>query len=138
MGEIQGLAKGDCTIKNHKKGAEIANEDGERHGALFECLRVENLIEKSEQCAQNGEPKALPRQECRWENDNEREGNKEKQHCVKKHAICSIFEKLSARAPLQGHLGATKQRHDENNKKLQWVGHFLFPFCKNIDFFIFL
>ena len=138
VGEIQGLAKGERTIKNDKKGTEIANENGERHGPLFERLRIKNLIEEREQCAQNGEPKALPRQECRWENDNERECHKEEQHCVEKHAICSVFEKLSARAPLQGHLGATQKRHYQNNEKLQWVGHLGTPFYKIIDFFIFL
>ena len=138
MGKIQSLAKGERTIKNDKKGAKVANEDGERHGPLFERLRIKNLIEERKQCAQNGEPEALPRQECRWKNDNERECHKEEQHCVKKHAICSVFEKFSARAPLQGHLGATKQRHDENNEKLQYVGHFFLPFCEIIDFFIFL
>ena len=123
MGEIQGLAKGDCAIKHHKKGAEVANEDGEGNGALFECLRIEHLIEECEQRAQNGETDALPRQACRWENDYKRECDKEEQHCVEQHAICSVLKKLSARAPLQGHLGAAQERHYENNKKLQRVGH---------------
>ncbi|MBO7274630.1 MAG: hypothetical protein J6V22_07215, partial [Clostridia bacterium] len=88
------------------------------HGPLLERLRVEHLIAKREQRAQNREPKTAPRKPCRWKNDNEREGNKEEQHCVKKHAICPILEKLSARAPLQGHLRATEQRHCQNNEKL--------------------
>ena len=107
MGEIQGLAKSDGAIQNHKKGTEIANEDGEGDRSLFECLRVEHLIEKGKERAQNRQPKSLPRQSRRWENDNERQGYKEEQHCMEKHAICSVFEKLSARAALQGHLGAT-------------------------------
>ena len=118
MGEIQGLAKGDCAIQNHKKGAEIANEDGKRNGPLFERLCVEHLIKEREQCAQNGKPKALPRQRGCWKDDNERECHKQKQHRMKKHTIRSVFEKLSARAPLQGHLGATQERHYQNNEKL--------------------
>ena len=47
--------------------------------------------------------------------------------------IRSVFEKLSARAPLQGHLGATKQRHCQNNEKLQWVGHFHSPFTESLE-----
>jgi len=57
---------------------------------------------------------------------------------VEKHTIRSVLEKLSTRAPLQGHLGATKQRHYQNNEELQHVGHFFLPFCEIIDFFIFL
>ena len=77
MGEIQGLAKGDRAIQNHKKGAEIANEDGKRNGPLFECLRVEHLIEERKERTQNREPKALPRQRGCWKDDNECECHKE-------------------------------------------------------------
>ena len=118
MREIQGLAKGDRAIQNDEKCAKIANENGKRNRALFEGLRVEHLVEKRKERAQNREPKALPRQSRCWKDNNERECDKEKQHRVKKHAICSIFEKLSARATLQGHLGATQERHYQNNEKL--------------------
>ena len=118
MGEIQGLAKGNRAIQNHKKGTEITDENRERHGPLFERLCVEHLIEEREQRAQNREPKALPCQSGCWKDDNERERHKKEQHCMEKHTICSIFEKLSACAPLQGHLGATQERHCQNNEKL--------------------
>ena len=118
MREIQGLAKGDRAIQNHKKGAEIANEDCERNGALFKCLRVEHLIEKRKERAQNRKPEALPRWSRCWKDDNERECHKEEQHCVKQHAIRSVFEKLSARATLQGHLGASQERHCQNDEEL--------------------
>ena len=49
--EIQGLAKGNGTVKNDKKCTKTANEDSERHGSLFEGLRVEYLIEKCEERA---------------------------------------------------------------------------------------
>jgi len=77
VGEIQGLAKGDRAIQNHKKGTEIANENGKRNGPLFERLCVEHLIEEREQRAQNREPKALPCQSGCWKDDNECECHKE-------------------------------------------------------------
>ena len=46
---------------------------------------------------------------------------------MKKHTIRSVLKKFSARATLQGHLGATQERHYENKTYLMVDGSNLHP-----------